>query len=265
MRKALRTTGIVLWSLFSIEVAIGILDWAGRWDYLVAFLKDHPRTAAFVHTPFAYLVLFVLGLLFLKSDRILRQPSLLVRLLNNRNMPDESTTPVAAIFNSAAKTPGWDETKLDWHTFLEIQVTNDSDIATTIAGAEARARIKRGWGSSEKIAIQHIDNFETFVMDVGLNPKLISIPHSGERYRKIPNLLEDLKKVPLERGIGHRGWLRFRLPQVSQKDINGGQISIDVWLVDALGGKHEMVHRKGNEKNFDQNFFIFDDKDGLAS
>lgn len=89
MRQALRTIGIVIWSLCSIDVVIGLLDWAGRWDYLVSFLKDHPRIAAFVHTPIAYLALFVLGLLFLKSDRILRQPRLLVRLVNARTIPED--------------------------------------------------------------------------------------------------------------------------------------------------------------------------------
>lgn len=37
---------------------------------------------------------------------------------------------MVAVFESEAKTPGWDERKLDWHCFYEVQVTNDSDAAT---------------------------------------------------------------------------------------------------------------------------------------
>jgi hypothetical protein len=264
VRKVQRTIGIVFWSLFSVEIVIGILDWAGRWDFLKSFLMGHPRFAAFVRSPFAYLALFVFGLLFLKADRLLKQPRLLVRLIRSQTMPDENTTPLIALLDSELKAPGWDDRKLDWHTFLEFQVTNESENSTTISGVEALAVIRRGWFGwwrKEKVEIKCIEGFGTFVMDVGFNTKGEGIPYNGKRYRQIPNLLEELRDVPLERGIGHRGWLHLRVPQVCQKDVNSSSLSIDIWLVDAFGGKHKMENDK---KPFDTNFLIFDDKDGLT-
>jgi hypothetical protein len=145
LRQPFRTLGIIFWSLLSINIVIDILDWLGRWDWLVAFINAHPRLASFVRTPIAYLVLFILGFLFLIGERRLKQPELFCRLVNMRTIPDLQTTPMAAVFESEHKTPGWDERKIDWYSFCEVQVTNDSDTPTTISGLEVRARIKRHW------------------------------------------------------------------------------------------------------------------------
>jgi len=260
VRRILQLVGIFFWSLLSLDIVVGILDWLGRWDWLVSFIGAHPRLASFVRTPFAYLGLLILGFLFLASERFLKQPRLLVRLLNSRTNPDLHTTPVAAVFESQAKTRGWDERKLDWDCFLETQVTNDSDTPTTITRLEARARVKRNWWKSEEVKITHSEDFDGFVIDRGIDVNLKGVKYSGERYIQIPSLMEKIRNLPLTRGIGHGGWLRFRLPQVSQKDINEGNLRIDFWLVDALGGKHKLEHEKKSEQHWDKNFYIFHDK-----
>jgi len=250
----------VFWSLLSLDILVGVLDWLGRWDWLVAFIGAHPYVASIVRTPFVYLGLLILGFLFLASDRFLKQPRLLVRLLNSRTTPDLHTTPLAAVFDSQAQTPGWDEQKLDWDCFLETQITNDTDNPTTVTGLQVRARVKRKWWEkSEKIEITHLEDFDGFVIDKGLDVKLNGVPFNGQRYVQIPKLMEQIRNVPLTHGIGHNGWLRFRLPQVSQKDINGGNVRIDFWLVDALGGKHKLDHKKKSEQQWDKNFYIFND------
>lgn len=260
MRQALRFLGIFFWSLLSLDIVVGILDWLGRWDWLVSFIGAHPRVASIVRTPFAYLGLLILGFLFLASEKFLKQPTLLVRLLNSRTVPDLHTTPVAAVFESQAKTPGWDERKLDWVCFLETQVTNDSDNPTTVTRLEARARVNPKWWKSEEIKITHLEDFSGFVMDRGMDVNLKGVAYSGDRYVQLPSLMEKIRNVALTRGIGHSGWLRFRLPQVSQKDINEGKVRIDFCLVDALGGKHKLDHKKKSEQQWDKNFYIFNDK-----
>jgi len=260
VRRTLQFLGIFFWSVLSLDIVVGILDWLGRWDWLVSFIGAHSRVASVVRTPFAYLGLLILGFLFLASERFLKQPRLLVHLLNSRTIPDLHTTPVAALFESQAKSSGWDERKLDWDCFLETQVTNDSDTPTTVTRVEARARVKHKWWETEEIGITHSEDFGGFVMDRGLDVNLKGVAHSGERYVQLPSLTEKIRNIPLTRGIGHSGWLRFRLPQVSQKDMNGGNLRIDFWLVDALGVRHKMEHDKKSEQQWDKNFYIFNDK-----
>jgi hypothetical protein len=132
VRRTLRFVGIVFWSLLSLDILVGVLDWLGRWDWLVAFIGAHPFVASIVRTPFVYLGLLILGFLFLASDKFLKQPRLLVRLLNSRTSADLHTTTVAAVFKSQNKTSGWDDRKLDWDCFLETQITNDTDNPTTV-------------------------------------------------------------------------------------------------------------------------------------
>ncbi len=257
MRKTLRSLGIIFWSVLSIDIVIGILDWLGRWDWLAAFINAHPRLASFVRTPIAYLGLLILGFIFLIGEHRLKQPKLLFRLMNSRTIPDLHTTPMAAVVESEHKTPGWDERKIDWYSFFEVQVTNDSDTPTTISGLEASARIKRDWLKTKPIEIRHFEDFDGFLMDVGMDVNLKGVRHTGERHRNIPSLLAKIKEVPLTRGIGHRGWLRFRLSQVSQKDMNGGHLRIDVRLIDSLGGKHKLESDKKDEQRWDKGFYIF--------
>jgi hypothetical protein len=258
VRQTLRFVGIVFWSLLSLDILVGVLDWLGRWDWLVSFIAAHPSVAAIVRTPFGYLALLILGFLFLMSDKFLKQPRILVRLLNSRTSPDLHTTLVAAVFESQNKTPGWDDRKLDWDCFLETQITNDTDNPTTVTALEVRGRLKRKWWErTEKIEITHSEDFGGFVIDKGLDVKLNGIPFSGERYIPIPNLMEKIRNLALTRGIGHNGWLRLRIPQVSEKNLNNGNVRIDFWLVDALGGKHKVEHKRNSEQKWDKNFLIF--------
>ena len=261
MRQTLRFVGIVFWSLLSLDILIGVLDWLGRWDWLVSFIGAHPSVGAIVRTPFVYLGLLILGFLLLASDKFLKQPRLLVRLLNSRTTPDLHTTTLAAVFDSEAQTPGWDEQKLDWDCFLETQITNDTDNPTTVTGLEVRGLVKRNWWKKgQKIAMTHSEDFGGFMIDKGLDVKLNGIPFNGERYIPIPNLMEKIRNLPLTRGIGHNGWLRFRLPQVSQKDVNEGNVRIDFRFVDALGGKHKVEHKRNSEQQWDKKFLIFDNE-----
>lgn len=222
MRQTRRSVGIVLWSLLSLDILVGFLDWLGRWDWLVAFIGAHPYLASLVRTRLPYLGLLILGFLFLRSEQHLKQRKLLVRLMNSRTIPDRHTTPMVAVFESEAKTPGWDERKLDWLRSQTIQM-----LRLRFQEWRLVARIRRKWFRNEPVQIKHYEDFDKFMMDTGLDVNIKSIHHSGDRYREIPSLLAKIRDVPLSRGIGHRGWLRFRLSQVSQKDMGDPSLQID--------------------------------------
>jgi len=88
MHQTLRWIGITLWSLLSLDIAIGIIDWFGRWDWLTAQMVSHPRLAAFLHTPFIYIAPLVLGFLFLLAERKVHEPKLVARYTNARIVPN---------------------------------------------------------------------------------------------------------------------------------------------------------------------------------
>jgi hypothetical protein len=67
MRRTLRTIGYGCLGLLSFSSLIWIIDWLGRWDWLVAYMVAHPQIAQFLHTPFPYLILTLFTLISLRG------------------------------------------------------------------------------------------------------------------------------------------------------------------------------------------------------
>jgi hypothetical protein len=145
LRQILRLIGFSFLSAVSLETAVAIVDWLARWDWLKAFMMDHPHFATFIRTPFSYLCLIVAGFLFLFAERTLKQPRLVGRYINSRLMPDLGSATMKTVFDSEAKRPGWDEARFDWDWFLEVQVTNDSETPATIDRVETKVWIGKIW------------------------------------------------------------------------------------------------------------------------
>ncbi|HEY6251487.1 MAG TPA: hypothetical protein VI685_16130, partial [Candidatus Angelobacter sp.] len=61
-----------------------------------------------------------------------------------------------------------------------------------------------------------------------------------------------------QRGIGYRGWLRIELKQVNQRDVNSRDLKLDIWLEDALQGKHKVNFKRKSDKEWDRSFLIFE-------
>jgi hypothetical protein len=258
VRRLFRLLGFACWSLLSVGTVIAIIDWFARWDWFNLFMLNHSRIAVFIHTPFTYLVLLVLGFLFLKADRELNQPKIVAKFVNARMFPDLSTTPTSVLFDTEMKTPGWDEVKIDWEWFIEVQLVNDSDAPTTIENVEVRTTVGSKW-RKESVPSTHTEDFDRFSIDMGLdvhgNPNNRQYPKP--RHRPVPSLMQEIRGVPLTKGIGHRGWLRFNLPQVSQRDANSGRVKINIWLIDALEGKHKLYYKPQSDKEWDNTFFMY--------
>jgi len=76
-------------------------------------------------------------------------------------------------------------------------------------------------------------------------------------YTPVPSLITSIHRMPLTKGIGHSGWLRVDVEQVSQKDIQ--KKSLYIWLVDALQNKHKVENKRKNDRHWDESFDIVQD------
>jgi hypothetical protein len=86
--------------------------------------------------------------------------------------------------------------------------------------------------------------------------KFVSSPHEDQpNYEVLSGLFQNIKGVPLKKGIGHRGWICFSLT-VTQRELADHPL-IDVWLIDALYGEHRLIYKK-DEKTWDMSFDITD-------
>src|SRR3989442_4948590 len=176
-------------------------------------------------------------------------------------MPNLHTATMKDLFDTEEKKIGWDERKLDWWWFVEIKLANESDTPTTIDTLGARVLTGRGICRRRQEDIHLFQDVGKFKIDMGHKADCTSTAFSGEQYRQLPSLIKRIANVPLTRGIGYRGWLRCEVKQVSQKDMNSGRTKIDVWLIDALQGKHKVHFKKKSDHEWDQSFLILEDKD----
>jgi len=228
MRQSLRILGVGFLSLVSLETAVAIIDWSARWDWFTKLMADHPHFAAFIRTPFSYLILILMGFAFLFVERRLKTPKIVGRITNLHALPDTATTAMAMAFIEEKKEPRWNEHPLNWHWFAKIKLVNESEIPTTIDAIEVRMKWK--W-KRRKLITKCTENFGTYVF-AGRNSE------GWTKNDEIPNLLQGLKSTPLTHGIGHVGWVRFDISKMSRKDMEMAQIGF--WIVDAMQGKHKL-------------------------
>src|SRR3989442_1778655 len=87
MRQSLRILGFGFLSLVSLETAVAIIDWSARWDWFTKQMVDHPHFAAFIRTPFSYLILILMGFAFLFIERRLKAPTIIGRVTNLHALP----------------------------------------------------------------------------------------------------------------------------------------------------------------------------------
>jgi hypothetical protein len=257
MRKALRIFWITFLSLFSADVFIGFIDWLARWDWLESLMLGHPRMASFIKTPFSSLVLLVLGFAFLAAEKRLKEPRIEARYINSRIVPDLHSTTMNVMFDSDMKTPGWDEHKLDWDWFVEVQLANSAETPTTIDSLKHEIFVGSRW-NRQVIRTQYFEDLDKFDMDMGLDRQgnHHGKRHAGSRYQPVPSLMDKIINTPLNQEVGYRGWLHFKVFQVNQRDMNSGKIRINIWLIDAMQRKHEIHFRKKDEQSWDNSFYI---------
>jgi hypothetical protein len=257
MRGILRATWYTCLGLVSLDSAIWIIDWLGRWDWLNAFMSAHSQIAQFFHSPLPYLFFMVLGLTSLWAEKRIKEPHIVARYVNLRAIPDPHSATMQMVFDTEQKKPGWDEARFDWDWFVEVQMVNDSETRTTLDRLEAEIYWGPKWKRKE-FEFRHLEDLDSFDMDMTLSGQ--GKGHGqrvfGERYRPIPDLMAQIKGVPLEQEIGYQGWLHFKVFQVNQREMSEGKIKINIWIVDAKQRKHKLNFKKKDAKTWDNNFYI---------
>jgi len=258
MRQTLRVVGIGFLSLVSLETLVGILDWVARWDWFSSVILNHPHFAVFVRTPFSYLALILMGFAFLWAEREIKEPKLVGRYTNSRTIPDLKTATMKMLFDSERKAPGWDDARCDWDWFVEIQMANASETPTTVDQLKVKITVGPKWGKKRLAEFYHLEDLDRFEIDFhyGGAGKQQNKPHVGERIQPIPSFMERIRDRPLESEINHRGWLHFKVKQISQREINTGEMRLDIWLIDALQRRHKIQFEKNSDRKWESDFYI---------
>lgn len=257
MRGALRVCAYIFAGLLSLSSIIRLIDWLGRWDWLIGFMLAHPVIALIFRSPLPYVMLMAIGLLSLGAERLVKAPNIKARYINFRAIPDLHSATVRMAFESQEKRPGWDLHRFDWDWFVEVQMVNDSEMRATLDRLKVEITLGRRW-NRKVFEFKCLDDLDSFDMDMALDGegKRHGQRVFGERYLPIPSLMSKIKGIPLEQEIGHQGWIHFKVFQVSQREMNDHKIQINIWIVDANQREHKLHFRKRDQKTWDNNFFI---------
>lgn len=205
------------------------------------------------------MVLLAVGFATLYGQYKVRQPHILARYANARLCPDLHRTTVQALFDTEQKKPGWDtKHKFDWNWFIQLRLVNDSDTPTTVH--EFEVKVKAG-GSWSRRLIRNTRRIETSLMDNVTDFQFYHrqcYKYDPKKEVRLPSLKDKINDKPLERGIGHDGWIGIHVKQASQREMNK-KPSLDVWVVDAYGNKHPVHLRSRNdERKWDMWFDIME-------
>jgi hypothetical protein len=183
----------------------------------------------------------------------LKLPKIVARFTNARTLPNLHSATMRDLFETEAKTPGWDKREFDWDWFIEIKVANDSETPVTIEDVKYRLRV----GKEIKTATLS-DDLDSFLIDKGYDATLTPRGVGGhERYIELESFMRTIRKQPIEKGRGgYRGWMHFKVEKVSQGDINRAKLA--VWLIDELDRKYTVDYKKGDDQRWDNTFSILE-------
>ena len=198
-------------------------------------MLTHPHIAYFFHTPFIYLIILCGIVASVWIQKYVREPNLKGRYTNFRAVPDLHSTTLKELGNGL--------TRYDWDFFLEIQMVNDSDTRTTVDDFETEISLGLPWNET-MFQSKRLDDLDSFDMDMCLNAngeaneqKLV-----GDRYRPVPSFAEKIKDVPLEQGIGYKGWLHYKVFQANQREINS--VKTRIWIIDLTRTNTKFVSKR---------------------
>jgi hypothetical protein len=125
-----------------------------------------------------------------------------------------------------------DDYEVESDFLCEVFLVNETDNPVTIKRIFCEAQL----GQEKKVLPPIAD-----LTDYQIEP-VNAATSAAERFRmSVPNKdLTSLNKIldgqVITRGFGYRGWLRFGI--VTQKSNLDKPVMTELWIVDALGGKH---------------------------
>jgi hypothetical protein len=237
----------------SLDFLFAIIDNLGRWEWLETAMLGHPALAAVLRGPFFPLLCLGVAILAVYGKEYLKLPSVMARYTNSRTIPNLKTVSAKLLVDTQNETPGWNEQECGWFWLIEVRLANESDTPITVEDIEGRVRVGGSkWlrklfpFTRKTLSVKHVKDVSRFD----------SSPHEGQpRYEPLKGLFESIEGVPLTKGVGHRGWICFSIT-ATQRELNDAPV-MDVWLIDALYGKHRLIYKK-DETKWDRSFDVME-------
>jgi hypothetical protein len=252
MRDAIKWAIRLSLLALSIDSLFAIVDNFGRWDWLENAMLSHPAIAVVLRGPLFPLLCLGVALLAVYGKEYLKLPSVMARYINSRTIPNLKSVTVKMLFDTESKAPGWDLQEAEWYWLIEVRLANESETPITVEDIEGRVRVGGNkwirWFlpafTRKTLSVKHVKDATQFS----------SSPHDGQpKYEHLSGLFQNIKGLPLTKGVGHTGWICFLL-KANQRELSDHPV-MDVWLIDALYGKHRLIYKK-DEKNWDKSFDI---------
>jgi hypothetical protein len=232
-------------SLFSVDGLVMLLDASGYWEGLTKLVNANPFVAAVVHSPL--LVLFLTGVILLTvyGERWLNLPRIKASYLGIKFIPRVGIGGLG-LMDDIMRTAGNPDYELDIDLLVEVHLVNEADAAVTVKefcgevfiGAPSRwcSRIKPTMGCVRK-KLNYLPYLDDYQIETRVPPSERPFKHIEANYRPLPSLTAQLEGVPLVRGHGYKGWLRFEA-HMSRPEADN--VKVKLWLIDALGVKHKV-------------------------
>lgn len=237
MRKIIRGVIIICVVALSVDAFLSVADYFGAWEWWHGAVEAHPFLQSIVRGPTFPLLCLGVVVLVIAGDKYLKQPYIVAVYTNVKIIPDLHNVTMKTMMDEEQKNPGWDLHDLKWYWLVELKMVNESEHAVTIDEEEAILRI----GANKWIRK---------VPFIRKQQKMISVSSTSEfqaspNWSNLESLLDKIKDKPLTRGVKYRGWLGFEVV-ANRRDINNSEI--DIWLIDALENRHQLIYRKDDKK-----------------
>lgn len=153
-----------------------------------------------------------------------RQPVIHATFIRFHLMPKSPWQPMVAEILKAA---GRDEYEVECDVLYEIFLVNTTDNPVTVRAFLAEVKIDGEWRKAKML-----DDLSDYQLREGDAP-------TGPR-RDLVSLAKAVENVPLARGSGYRGWLRFEFT-ADHRQLDGKKVDTRLWVVDALAGRHGVL------------------------
>jgi hypothetical protein len=129
---------------------------------------------------------------------------------------------VEGAFNALGRT----DYKVECDFLCEVFLVNPTENQVTVKRFVAEVLLGREWKE-----LKRLEDLTDY--------KIESSEDAKSPTKDLVSLAKTVANVPLIRGVGYRGWLRFEF--VTDKKNLEGQLDIRVKIIDALGGEHKVA------------------------
>jgi hypothetical protein len=239
MRSALKWTIRVSLAVLSLESVARLADYSGEIEWWSTTLAHHPLLNAVVRGPIFPLLLAGVCLLSVYGEKFLKQPDLKSRFIRIRLYPRVGIVGLLMMDEIMEKVLKKKTYGYDCDLLVELSIVNESDTPVTIDGFDVELL-----DDKRVIPTREINDVSTFRLDFGE----VTVREKGRsvlRNHREPlnDLKSELRGIPLTKGIGHKGWIRFEVKDFDRTKMETAKLKLCV--VDAFESRHPVTIKKG--------------------